>query len=509
MPAIGISPLSIDLVTSLDLGPAHSETVQVNLSEKGVLPKIDVYFLADTTGSMQSVIDQVSHGAENIMRQLTQAAEKVGADVFFGVGNYRDLNDPQDQWFDHQVSLTSEPDRAREAISRWSANGGGTDIAEGQFYALDILAQPPGGSVGWRPDSKRIIVWIGDAPGHDPICTAIPGVDHEITQESVTAKLQQQGIFVLAISTPSGYAPGLNADPKPLSKSDAYKNCRIGGEEGQATKMAGATGGTFDDGIKPEQVVQTIIDRSTDRIRKIGAIKLVPDQRIAPFVRVQPPTRGPIEGGTAQPVLFTLSFPAAAPSKAPAPSSGAAPVTVEGRIDVKIDGVTTGSIPVKIAVPDLSGHYTIQCTKSGLNLQLETPSWKGDGANVVQNISTGIPAEQWDVKPVERGGYRIKNRDTALDRYLEVANQSDADNAEILTRKNPDGEHKEWLLVPVGASDTFGPVFRIQNRKTGKVLDVLGQSKEPRVRVVQYRYWGDYPTYQQEHNQHWYLRHVD
>ncbi|MFI9232269.1 RICIN domain-containing protein [Streptomyces rimosus] len=509
MPAIGISPLSIDLVTSLDLGPAHSETVQVNLSEKGVLPKIDVYFLADTTGSMQPVIDKVSQGAENIMSQLVQAAEKVGADVFFGVGNYRDLNDPQNQWFDHQVSLSGDPSQAKEAISRWSAGGGGTDIAEGQFYALDILAQPPGGRIGWRADSKRIIVWIGDAPGHDPICTAIPGVDHEITQDSVTDKLKQQGIFVLAISTPSGYAPGLNADPKPLSRSDAYKNCRIGGAEGQATKIAGATGGTFDDGIKPEQVVQTIIDRSTDRIRKINSIRLVPDQRIAPFVRVQPPTRGPIEGGTTQPVLFTLSFPGAAPSKIPAPASGASSVTVEGRIDVNIDGVTTGTIPVKIAVPDLTGRYTLQNTKSLLFLQLEAPNWTGDGANVVQKNSTGAAAEQWNLIRAGKGGYRIENGDTARDRYLEVVGASDAQNAEILTRSDPSGTHKEWLLVPVGASDTHGPVFKIQNRKTGKVIDVQGQSKEPGARIVQYSYWGDYKTYQQEHNQHWYLRHVD
>ena len=50
---------------------------------------------------------------------------------------------------------------------------GGT---EGQLFALDRLANdvdPNGGDIGRRPGAKRIIVWFGDQPGHDPVCAAI------------------------------------------------------------------------------------------------------------------------------------------------------------------------------------------------------------------------------------------------------------------------------------------------------------------------------------------------
>ena len=57
---------------------------------------------------------------------------------------------------------------------------------------------------------KLLMVWFGDAPGHDPICTAVSGAPG-ITEATATAKLVAQGITVLAISTAN---PGLDGDPK-------------------------------------------------------------------------------------------------------------------------------------------------------------------------------------------------------------------------------------------------------------------------------------------------------
>ena len=173
----------------------------------------------------------------------------------FGVGNYKDFPPASSLPFTHQLNPTDIAGNITAAIGTWSAGGGG-DIPEGQFLTLDQLAQPPGGSIGWRAGAKRIIVWFGDAPGHDPICIAISGLGSAITEASVTAKLVAEQMVVLAISTAT---PGLDADPMPFS-TDYTSTCGApGGAAGQATRLAAATAGAFVTGINPTNIVNTII----------------------------------------------------------------------------------------------------------------------------------------------------------------------------------------------------------------------------------------------------------
>ncbi|GAA1309916.1 RICIN domain-containing protein [Saccharothrix xinjiangensis] len=502
-----LSPSGVELSTNPDSSDGHREQVQVRLPGSGVVPKIDVYFLTDSTGSMGGIIGAVGARVEEILNKLITAASAVGADVHFGVGNYKDMEDPQPDRFRGQVPLGAGAAAAANGIRAWTATGGGSTAAEGQFYALDQLAQPPGGSIGWRADAKRIVVWIGDMPGHDPICQGLSGLGHDITETSVTAKLQAQGIFVLAISTgPSGPSSGLNANPVPLSSGGGvYENfCgAFGGHAGQGSRIAAATGGTYAEGITPDTVVQTIINLGAAGISTLGNVSLVPDSTIAPFVLVHPVGGyGPFTGAHPDTLDFELEFPAATPASA-------TPVTreiaVEGDVDVVVDGVRTGSTRVKITVPDLAGRYKVRSTLSGLYLQLDDPGWTGDGGNVDQNTYTGLAAQHWELVPVAGGGYRIKNLDPARDRYLEVVGMSSDDGAEVLTRSDPSGPHKEWLLIPAGASGANGPVFRIQNLHTHKVLDIQGGSTQQDAPVFQYFYWGDYPAYHENHNQHWRL----
>src|SRR5207249_1219633 len=113
------------------------------------------------------------------------------------------------------------------AINAWQADGGG-DTPEAQLFALDQVAQCPG--TGWRPGAKRIIVWFGDAPGHEPVCpgawpdeAAGPGAAgscdtmvvhrHSIDITTLVALLQNQNIVVVAISLTTGAPGGLNGNP--------------------------------------------------------------------------------------------------------------------------------------------------------------------------------------------------------------------------------------------------------------------------------------------------------
>ena len=164
----------------LNPGDTSQEIVTVRVPPNVGVSKVDVYFLADTTGSMGSVLAAVQTGANNILSALNG----LGLDMAFGVGNYKDFQQPPSDpfAFQHQLAPTTTIADVTNAINAWSAVGG-ADTPEGQLFALDQLAEAPGGTIGWRSDAKRIIVWFGDAPGHDPVCAAISGLPFDVTEE--------------------------------------------------------------------------------------------------------------------------------------------------------------------------------------------------------------------------------------------------------------------------------------------------------------------------------------
>src|SRR6266511_3529121 len=150
---------------------AEHETVTVHVPVSGVPPKADVYLLADTTGSMSSIIGAVQAGIGAVVSDPAFA----GFDVAWGAGNYKDFPIPASSpyAFQHQLSPTLGSADVTLAVNAWSASGG-DDTPEGQLFALQQIATDP--AIGWRPDSKRILVWIRGPPRHDSVCAAISGV---------------------------------------------------------------------------------------------------------------------------------------------------------------------------------------------------------------------------------------------------------------------------------------------------------------------------------------------
>lgn len=141
-------------VLELDACEVFTETIRVTIPASSAVTKADVYFLADTTGNMRGILEVVQAGASSILTSLAA----LSLDIAYGVGNYKDF--PTDPYaFQHQLNPTTVQLDVRNAINTWSA-GGGADTAEEEFYALDQLAQPVGGSIGWRAGSQRIIVWF-------------------------------------------------------------------------------------------------------------------------------------------------------------------------------------------------------------------------------------------------------------------------------------------------------------------------------------------------------------
>jgi hypothetical protein len=333
-------------VLTLKPGDTLDETITVTIPASAASGKADVYLLADTTGSMTAILGAVKSGAGSVLSSLSG----LGIDIVFGVGNYKDFHSGDPYAFQHQLSPTSSTPPIVAAINAWSASGGG-DIPEADLFALDSLAVPPGGAIGWRSGSKRIIVWFGDAPGHDPICKVVSGLAADITEASVTARLVAEAITILAISTAK---PGLDDDPKTGEFGYDTLCGPPGGMPGQGTRIAAATGGTFVTGINPSNIVSTIISLVKGAVGSIKNVNLVPSPTIAPFIASITPAGGygPLAGDTDQVLPFDVKF-EGLPCRADQQ-------VISGTIDAVADGHVVAAKKVEITIPPCAFVYSVK-----------------------------------------------------------------------------------------------------------------------------------------------------
>ena len=146
-------------------------------------------------------------------------------------------------------NLNANDALSQTALTGLTAGGGG-DLPEGQIFALQQVAT----ATSWRAGSQRILIWVGDAPGHNP--------SNGATEASAIAALAAQGIIVIAASSTSG--PGLNAACSTL-------DCTAG----QATRIAAGAAagsvflGTFSDATINAQI-QTAITNAIAMYSKVS-----------------------------------------------------------------------------------------------------------------------------------------------------------------------------------------------------------------------------------------------
>ena len=342
---VTIDPTANDL--TLPECVTELETVTVHVPVSGVPPKADVYLLADTTGSMAPIIGAVQAGIGAVVNDPAFAA----FDVAWGAGNYKDF--PQSVLnpyaFQHQLAPTPGAADVTLAVNAWSAFGG-DDPPEGQLFALQQVATDP--AIGWRPDSKRILVWFGDAPGHDPVCAAISGVA-DITEATATAALVAAGITVVAISTDTGTIDALDGDPTAASSN--YGVCTVGGAPGQATRITAATpGGSHTTGVNAAQMVATLVSLVSSAVHTIGHLELRPTGAITPFVTsITPPGYDALPGDVEHTLPFEVTWTGVR-------ECGEQDEVYTGSLDVVADGVVMASKPVRITVPACRWHHSVE-----------------------------------------------------------------------------------------------------------------------------------------------------
>lgn len=136
--------------------------------EQPFCSKVDVMFMADNTGSMIPHITKVKQTANSILTQLT--ASIPSGDVGFAVTSYGP--DPFERCggstppFQVHTGVTTTAATAASGINAWVAQGG-CDWDEANFHALNRAAT----SFAWRPNTGKVIVWLGDAPSHTETVT--------------------------------------------------------------------------------------------------------------------------------------------------------------------------------------------------------------------------------------------------------------------------------------------------------------------------------------------------
>ncbi len=316
----GVTPSTV----TATLLPGQSATISKSVETSTIPPNPDIFFLADTTGSMGGAIGNVQANSTSVLSQVLTAQPTAQ----FGVGEYKDVGDAY--VYRLNQTITASVPAVQTGLGLWSASGGG-DFPEGQISALEQLATSPG--TGFRSGSSRIVVWFGDAPGHDPSSGS--------TEASATAALVADGIRVIAISTGANF---LN-------------------QTGQASRIATATGGSFLSGASDSQVAAAILSGLSNLPVTVTHSVSCPAGVSA---SLSPASQTAVSGTT-----FTFSE-----------TYGVAPGTLAGTyvctVTFLLDGVAGGpafteAITIHVPPPDLS------ITKSG-------PALATEGTNVTYTV---------------------------------------------------------------------------------------------------------------------------
>jgi PEP-CTERM motif-containing protein/integrin beta-like protein len=154
-----ISPGTVN--ATLGIGESMTIHKTITLGATGAT-NVDVFFLADNTGSMGGTITAAQAGASAIVGALPSTYQ-------YGVGRY--FGDPSEgvapaTAYQTLQPLTTNSALVQTGINGWIASGGG-DTPEGNFFALQQVAN----TTAWRPDAQRLIVWFGDAESHTETTT--------------------------------------------------------------------------------------------------------------------------------------------------------------------------------------------------------------------------------------------------------------------------------------------------------------------------------------------------
>lgn len=218
-----IDPTSV----SRSIGVGETITIRKTVTtDPGGASRVDIFFLADNTGSMGGVLNNAKTSASSLLSGLNSSF----SDAAFGVGRY--LGDPIEfgslatnhgpQAYQNLTPITKTTANVTAGINAWFASGGG-DGPEANFFGLHQVAtqgaavngQSTTPATGWRAGAQRVIVQYGDVTSHQ----------ETINQADTIAALVANGVKVVGLNS-GGAGGGIDG-------------------AGQASAIVAATGGTL------------------------------------------------------------------------------------------------------------------------------------------------------------------------------------------------------------------------------------------------------------------------
>ena len=276
----GLSPSSVTAVVF----PGGNTVVNKTVTTPVIPPNPDIVFLADTTGSMGTALTSVKANIGGIMTTVLGSQPSAQ----FGAAHYNDVGDATP--YALTIAVTSNTANVVTAVNNCpSTTGycldGGGDLPESQLHALYRLATDP---IGFRTGSSRIVVWFGDAPGHDPSSL--------VTEAQAITALQAAGIRVIAISVGANQ---LDADPDGPGPLTA----------GQASRITAATGGVLLSGINQADISAAILVG----LSNLPAVVTMHSTCTAPITTTFSPASVTVPSGTDASFVETITVAANAP----------------------------------------------------------------------------------------------------------------------------------------------------------------------------------------------------
>ncbi|MFC1994318.1 RICIN domain-containing protein [Chloroflexota bacterium] len=158
-----------------------------------------------------------------------------------------------------------------------------------------------------------------------------------------------------------------------------------------------------------------------------------------------------------------------------------------GEEEIQItSGEKYGYLGVYAWAPSSDNYYQITSVNSGKCID---SSGYADGDNIHQWTYFGFQNQQWVFEHVGGGYYRIVNRYS--EKVLDVLSYSKEDKANVIQWHWHDTDNEKWRLHLLQ-----GGKYKIINKNSGKVLDVLSYSKINGGNIIQY-HW------QNTNNQKW------
>jgi hypothetical protein len=267
---LSTTPSPFSLIVPEGAHASATVNTQVRITPPG--GSLDVFFLADTTGTMGDLVHSLSTGFSAIAQDLSHSLP-LGS-VHFGVAQYRDYEDGGA--FSNGIcvdrALTSDLSSVQAALDAWQPSGG-NDLPEQNLSAIKKLADGWDTVYGGRSGVGRIIILGGDSNGWENGAKGYPYSTLQATVDALTA----QGISVYGLSN---QAPGLGID----APGSAFAPGGAADGRCQASTLTSATDGRmfYNLDFADADAVSSAIEQGI--IGRVGNISLTADSPFGSWV---------------------------------------------------------------------------------------------------------------------------------------------------------------------------------------------------------------------------------